>query len=392
MPFSSRLPSLRPNRLSQALQEMHTRGVAFLDLTDTNPTRVGLAYPSDLLQELASPSALAYDPEPRGLLRAREAVAADLARLGVQVDPDHLVLTASTSEAYGFLFKLLCDPGDDVLVPTPSYPLFEHLTALESVRAVPYALDASGGWSLDMTALEAAAGPRTRAVLIVSPNNPTGSMVRPSELTRLATFCASRGLAIVGDEVFADYRFPGTGATGAASVLAARDCLTFALGGLSKSIGLPQIKLAWMAIGGPASLVSEALARLDVITDAYLPVATPVQLALPSLLTRGAPVRAGIQARVEQNLAQLRTLCRELPACTLSEPAGGWSASLRVPATAAEEDLVVELLTRHAVRVMPGYFFDFPTEAWVVVSLLGRPEEFREGISRVACAISTGSG
>ena len=301
---------------------------------------------------------------------------------------DDLLLTASTSEAYGFLFKLLCDPGDEVLVPTPSYPLFEHLTMLEHVRAVPYRLDAAGAWSIDLAAIEREAGPRTRAVLVVSPNNPTGSMLDAGEISALSRFCAARDLALIGDEVFADYRFAsGDGARPVASVLSQGACLTFGLGGLSKSVGLPQVKLAWMAIRGPEPIKSDARARLDVIADTYLSVATPVQHALPQLFARGADVRRRIQSRVEQNLATLRAARDACPALGVSEPAGGWSAAIRVPATRPEEDLVIDLLERHAVRVLPGYFFDFPSEAWVIVSLLVPPETFDEGLRRLVRSV-----
>jgi alanine-synthesizing transaminase len=382
--FSRRLPDLARNRLAVALDRLAARGASFLDLTETNPTRAGLDYPADLLAPLGAPACLSYDPEPRGLLTARQAVAAHLERLGSEVSADDLLLTASTSEAYGFLFKLLCDPGDEVLVPTPSYPLFEHLTMLEDVRAVPYGLDAAGGWSIDLAAIERHTGSRTRAVLVVSPNNPTGSMLGAGEIDALSRFCASRDVTLIGDEVFADYRF-ATGRAGPpfASVLSQSRCLTFGLGGLSKSVGLPQIKLAWIAVRGPEPLRAEAQARLDVIADTYLSVGTPVQCALPDLFARGAEVRRRIQDRIERNLTALRAALARCPALGLSEPAGGWSAAIRVPATRPEEDLVVDLLERHAVRVLPGYFFDFRSEAWIVVSLLVRPGTFDEGLERL---------
>lgn len=386
--FSSRLPGLDRNRLAGALEGMATRGQPFIDLTETNPTRVGLAYPVDLLGELGSAVGLSYDPEPCGLSSARRAVAADLSRLGLDVPAEDVVLTASTSEAYGFLFRLLCDPGDEVVVPTPSYPLFEHLAMLDGVRAVPCALDPAGQWSVDLAAVDRVVGPRTRAILVVSPNNPTGSMLRADEVSALSAYCAARGLALVGDEVFADYRFAsGGGRPAFASVLGQSACLTFALGGLSKTIGLPQLKLAWIALGGPRPARLEARARLEVIADTYLSVATPVQRALPSLFARGSAVREQIQARVERNLERLRDAIGASAALGLSEPAGGWSAAIRVPAVRSEESLALDLLERHAVRVLPGYFFDFPSEAWVVVSLLVAPDAFDEGVHRLVRAM-----
>ena len=351
-----------------------------LDLTDTNPTRAGLSYPSDLLAPLADPAGLRYTPDPRGLPSARAAVSGELRRGGVAVPPERIVLTSSTSEAYGFLFKLLCDPDDEVLVPVPSYPLFEHLGALDAIRVVPYPLDAHGAWGLDVDALAARITPRTRAVLVVSPNNPTGSALTAGELPAVATLCATRGLALVGDEVFADYRFDGRSGP---SVLQQDRCLTFGLGGLSKSIGLPQLKLAWIGVSGPASLVDPALARLELIADTYLPVSTPVQLALPSLLVRGAVVRSAIQERVRANLSWLRTRLARTPACSLVEPAGGWSAVLRVPAIDGEDALVIGLLERHHVFVLPGTSTDFPCEAWLVLSLLVAPGVFSESVERI---------
>jgi aspartate/methionine/tyrosine aminotransferase len=416
--FSSRLPAaLTPNRLTRAVASLRARGESIFDLTETNPTRVGLSYPSGLLAPLASPAGLTYEPSAPGLAVARQAVALEYLRHGIDVDPDLIFLTASTSEAYGFLFKLLCDPGDEVLTPRPSYPLFDHLTALEGVRAVPYALDLHNGWSLDLVGLERAITPRTRAVLIVSPNNPTGTRLKAYELRALVEICARHGLAIVGDEVFADYplsgsasapalglpasavhmvpgsRVPGSDAAdagpvdpfAAVSVLSQDRVLTFGLGGLSKSVGLPQVKLGWIVLRGPDEAVRAAADRLDLIGDTYLSVSTPVQIATPSLLEHGAAARAAIQARVRANL---RAFERALgppgaSSCTLLPVEAGWAAVLRVPAIRSEEALVVGLLEQERVLVMPGYFYDFSTEAYLVVSLLPDPEMFMAGVSRM---------
>lgn len=387
--FSSRLPAdLAPNALADALARLRARGDALLDLTESNPTRAGLAAPAEMLAPLASPASAAYDPHPFGLPEAREAVAADYRRAGVDVTADRLVLTASTSEAYSFLFKLLCDPGDEVLVPVPSYPLFDYLTRLDAVVPRPYQLEYHGTWSIDHEALEAALTPRTRAILVVSPNNPTGSLLRRGDLARLSAVAAARGLALVGDEVFADYPLePGTDRC---RVLDQPDALTFTLGGLSKSVGLPQLKLGWIALGGPPGLCAQALARLEVIGDAYLSVSTPVQQAAGPLLAAGRAVREAIAARVRSNLEALRRAVSGSP-CSMLRAEGGWSAVLRVPATRPEEAIVLALLERDGVLVHPGYFFDFPREAYLVLSLLPTPAVFAEGVARLVARLSSGS-
>lgn len=396
--FSTRVPaSLTPNRLSARVSTLRAAGVPLLDLTESNPTRVGLAYPPSLLAPLSDPAGLRYEPSPRGLAVAREAIALDALRHGLDVDPSRIVLTASTSEAYGFLFKLLCNPDDEVLVPRPSYPLFEHLSALDAVRAVPYALDPHGHWAIDVPSIERAITPRTRAVLVVSPNNPTGSRLTSQERDTLAALCDRHALALVGDEVFAEYTLRGaagglgggggSGGGGAGgghvSVLSQDRVLTFALGGLSKSIGLPQAKLGWMLAGGPSAVVDAALDRLDLIADTYLSVSTPVQLATPLLLERGKDIRAAIQARIEANLRVLERAVARAPGCTLLHPDAGWTAVLRVPATRSEEDLVLDLLERDRVLIMPGYFYDFSGEAYLIVSLLPDPVVFDDAITRV---------
>jgi alanine-synthesizing transaminase len=385
--FSTRTPSdLAPNRLASAELAVRARGVRVLDLTETNPTRVGLAYPDRMLAPLAAPEGLDYDPHPFGVPAARETIAAAIGTSGSPVDPSRVVLTASTSEAYAFLFKLLCDPGDEVLVPAPSYPLFEHLTRLELVAVRPYPLDAHGTWSIDSHAVESAVTPRTRAVLVVSPNNPTGSMITRGELAALARLCASRELALIGDEVFCDYLIDPR--ADRARVLDQDEALTFSLGGLSKSAGLPQMKLGWIVAGGPPALVDAALARLEIVCDTFLSVATPVQRAAGPLLAAGRAIRAQILDRVKANLRDLQALAGRHPACSVLRVEGGWSAVVRVPATRSEESLVLDLLERDHVLIHPGYFFDFPHEAFVVVSLLPSPAEFGEGAARLLARAS----
>jgi alanine-synthesizing transaminase len=387
MMFSTRVPTdLAPNRLTTAELSIRARGIRLIDLTETNPTRVGLAYPDDVLAALAAPAGMSYDPHPFGLANARQTIAGEIGTGGRAVDPARVILTASTSEAYSFLFKLLCNPGDQVLVPVPSYPLFEHLTRLELVEVRPYPLEYHGAWSIDSPVVEAAITPRTRAVLVVSPNNPTGSVLTRGDLSSLAHVCASRHLALIGDEVFCDYLLEAR--PDRARVLDQDEALTFSLGGLSKSAGLPQLKLGWMVAGGPPSLVEAALARLEIICDAFLSVSTPVQQAAGALLAAGRQVRGLILERVQRNLRALRTLVLQQPSCSVHRVEGGWSAVIRVPATRTEERLVLDLLEQDHVLAHPGYFFDFPHEAFVVVSLLPEPGEFRDGVARLLARAS----
>ena len=411
--FSGRVPVLRANRVAGELARLRSEGRPLADLTASNPTRVELPYPPDLLAPLASPDALVHDPAPFGLSAAREAVAAHLAGRGVPVHPDRVVLTASTSEAYGLLFKLLCDPGDAVLVPQPSYPLFEHLTRLDGVAARPYRLEYHGRWQIDVDGLAAMVDARTRAVLLVSPNNPTGSFVRGDELAAVRAVAVRHGLAIVCDEVFEGYPMEevagrsgalvadgtpagrsaalvadGTPAGRSGSLVADTGALTFTLGGLSKSAGLPQLKLGWILVGGPDRLVAPARDRLELVCDTYLSVATPVQLAAGVLLERSRPVADAILRRVRANYAALRRLADRFPACRVLRTEGGWYAVVQVPAIRSEEALVVELLRHDGVHVHPGYFFDFPREAFLVLSLLPPPDVFVDAASRVLARAS----
>jgi hypothetical protein len=372
---------LRVNRISETLARL---GTPPFDLTVTNPTACGIPYPDGLLAALADPGALRYQPDPRGAPAARAAVAEEYRRHGVTLDPGRIVLTASTSEAYSFLFKLLCEPGEAVLTPLPSYPLFEHLARVEGVRARAYHLEPEAGWRLDLGEI-AAAGDDVRGVVVVHPNNPTGSLVPAADAADLARLCRRRGWALIADEVFLDYPLD---AGGGSSFAAASEALTFSLGGLSKSVGLPQLKLAWIAVGGPDDEVAAALARLEFIADTFLSVATPVQLALPELLRDGAAVRAAIAARCRSNLSRLRTAARACPAVSVPPVDGGWSAVLRFPAVVGEEELVLTLLAEDGVAVQPGFFFDFARDGYLVVSLLPAEGVFDGGIARVLARIS----
>ena len=379
--LSRRLPPHADlNALTRALASRRAEGRPVVDLTESNPTRAGFSYPPDLLAPLASARALRYEPQAFGLECAREAVAADHARRGVTIDPARVVLTASTSEAYTWLFKLLCDPGDTVLVPSPSYPLFEHLTRLEAIRTVPFHLEYHGRWEIDFESMDAAP-PGTRAIIIVSPNNPTGSFVSPRELERLFALCRDRGWVLIADEVFADY--PLDTDAPVTDIAARADVQCFTLGGLSKSAGLPQLKLGWIVAGGPHAASAAALAGLELIADSFLSVSTPVQVAAGALLERGAAIRAQIHQRVQTNLSAFRGIATSFPACDVLKTEGGWSAVVRVPATRTEEQLVVGLLDREGILVHPGYFFDFPREAFVVVSLLPPPPVFSDAAARL---------
>lgn len=381
--FSTRTRfDLTQNRLASALLAKRKAGTRLFDLTESNPTRAGIAYPEDLLAPLANEAARRYEPSPQGLLRARQAVAADYARRGFAVAPDRLVLTASTSEAYAFLFKLLADPGDEVLVPRPGYPLFDYLAGLETVRTSSYPLVYDGDWHVDLAALRAAVTERTRAVVVVNPGNPTGSYLKRTELEAVGALCAERNLALVSDEVFADFAVADDPRR-VTSVAEDGSALAFSLGGLSKSCGLPQLKLAWIAVSGPKVLRQEALARLEVVADTFLSVGTPVQVAAPALLARVRELQKPIRTRIDHNREALP--CAVGPGCpaTVLASEGGWYAILQVPATLAEEDRTLRLLERHDVVVHPGYFFDFPREAYLVLSLLPPPEEFDEGVRRL---------
>ena len=390
--FSSRVQHGAPrNRLSMALERRRAAGLPVVDLTLSNPTAAGFRYSEQLLDALSDVRGLRYDPRPFGLDSARRAVADEIGRYGVSVSPQQIVLTASTSEAYSLLFKLLCDPGDAVLVPRPSYPLVEHLTGLDGVRLEHYSLDFHGRWTIDVDRLRekltAPAHGRVRAIVVVSPNNPTGSVVDDEQLHALTAVARAHDVAVIADEVFADYMLSGSAPT---SVLRQDTALTFALGGLSKSAGLPQLKLGWIAVGGPSEQVEAAIERLETICDAYLSVSTPVQLAASSLLTEGAPVRAQIQRRIRENYDCLERTVREHPSCTLLPAEAGWYAVVQVPAIRPEEAIVIDLFEHTGILVHPGYFFDFEREAFLVVSLLPEPDVFASAV-RTLCLEVGGS-
>jgi aspartate/methionine/tyrosine aminotransferase len=368
----------RTNRLEAAKAERLRDGHAALDLTRSNPTDVGLPRFERAVQALTQDAAHGYKPEPFGLRTAREAVSGWMALQGMTVTPERIVLTASTSEAYAYLFKLLCDPGDRVVVPAPSYPLLSQLAQLEGVELGAYTLHYDGEWHLPIEGMRAAVDARTRALVCVNPNNPTGSYLKRTELAGMA----SLGLPIISDEVFAPYPLVADPAR-AASVIECESTLVFSLHGLSKLAGLPQLKLAWLCIGGPEARVAEACARLELIADAFLSPGTPVQLALPEILATHHPFTHAIARRVERNLAWLREQVRETPADVLRVE-GGWYAVVRLPATRDDEGWALHLLEHANVLVQPGYFYDFePGPAYLVLSLIGPEGEFETGVTRL---------
>ena len=376
--FSSRFHwDLAPNRLSLLLAEKRRAAIELLDLTESNPTRAGFSYPPEIVGALADPRARTYDPQPAGLLSAREAVCRYYDSAGVAVEPDRVLLTASTSEAYAYLFKLLTDPGDEVLVPRPSYPLFEFLATMESLRVVQYPLVYHGGWSMDCDALAAGITRRTRAIVLVNPNNPTGSFVKRDELQ----FLESLGLPLVCDEVFADYAF-ALDERRVRTLAGGTGVLSFAMSGLSKIAGLPQMKLGWIVVAGPTAARAEAMQKLELIADTYLSVSTPVQHAAPRLMELSRAVHSRIAARTRENLEWLRCAIGAESPCRVLAVEGGWCATLEIPRIRREEDCALELLARRNVLVQPGFFYDFESDGHLVLSLLTDPAQFREGCRR----------
>lgn len=374
------------NRYTGALARRRSAGLEVLDLTASNPTTIGLTLRDhELLPALTRREALTYEPVAKGLMPAREAVAAYYAEKGSEIDPEDIVLTTSTSEAYSFVFRLLCDPRDYVLVPEPSYPLFDFLADLNDVRLMPYELVYDHGWQMDFPSLSAAIHKvkamdgRCRALLVVHPNNPTGSYAKRSEIDELYRLCAANELAILADEVFLDYSLD---AERPATFSACPQALTFTLSGLSKVAALPQMKVAWLAIGGPPRIKQEALARLELIADTYLSISAPLQWALPEMLAERKYIQPQLMTRVRQNLGVLDAQITAQKTCTRLEVEGGWYAILRVPAVASDEDLAVSLLEKTGVLLQPGHFFNFARDGNLVASLITAHPDFEEGIQR----------
>jgi len=384
IPFSSRFHwDSQPNPLTELLGEKRRAKARVLDLTESNPTHAGFAYPDEeILRAISDPRALHYNPDPRGMLSAREAVSRYYAARGVDADPSRIILTASTSEAYTYLFKLLMNPGDEVLVPRPSYPLFEYLAAIESVVVRQYPLRYDGAWHIDFAALEAAAGPRTRAIAIVNPNNPTGSYMKKDEWSRLQQWAATRDLAILSDEVFSDFAFAPDAGRVATLAGETGGSLVFAMSGLSKIAGLPQMKLGWIVAAGRDH--ARAIEGLEWIADTFLSVATPVQLGLERLLAATESVRTQIRERTASNFRVAKEIFGSNSACQILSAEGGWNIVIHVPGTRSEEEWALGLLRDADVYVQPGFFYDFESEAYMVVSLLTEPAAFREGLERLS--------
>jgi aspartate/methionine/tyrosine aminotransferase len=357
-------------------------GEPIADLTASNPTRCGFAYDPQLLAALMNPDALDYDPQPRGLLRARQAVCDYYASHCVSLKPEQITLTTSTSEAYSFLFRLLCDAGSEILVPQPGYPLFDFLAVLDDVRIKPVPFVYDHGWQIDPESFRRAITPLTRAIVLVHPNNPTGHFTKPWEAKELAQICREFDLALIVDEVFLDYEFPGSFSGKPVSFAAGIEGVpVFVVSGLSKIAGLPQMKAAWIVAAGPEALAAQE--RLEVIADTFLSMNAPVQCALTAWLKGREAIQQQIRGRTAANLAELDRQLSRLPEVSRLEVEGGWYAILRIPALQPDERTVLALLER-GVWVHPGYFFGMPPSGWLVVSLLGPVAEFNRGVSALA--------
>lgn len=378
---------LEENAFTRALHRRRTSGKRIIDITVSNPTACGFQYDeAAILGALAAPAGLRYDPEPKGLLKARAAVAQYYHEKNseARVDPERLILTTGTSEAYSFLFRLLCEPGDEIVIAQPSYPLFEFLAAIHDAKLRPFRLVYDHGWQIDFAALTEATSPRTRAIVLVHPNNPTGHFVSRNEAEELQKLCLEREIALVIDEVFLDYKIPfaDTRQKQGSFAFDART-LTFVVSGLSKIAGLPQMKIGWIAAAGPDALVRDAIAHLEIIADTYLSLNAPVQHALPALLAQRGVMQPQIMRRIAENLRKLDENLERPKLVSRLEFEGGWCAVLRVPAVQPDEELAIRLLEEYSVLAHPGHFYDFPDDGYLVVSLLAPVEEFGEGIRAI---------
>jgi alanine-synthesizing transaminase len=382
--FASRTEwNVTTNRLTAALERHRAAGRELLDLTVSNPTACGIRYNTErILNSISNPGALHYQPDPRGLQSARAAIADYYRELNTAIAADDLIVSTSTSEGYSFCFRLLCGPGDEVLVPAPSYPLFQFLADIQDVKLVTYPLFYDHDWHIDLHTLAARITSRTRAILLVNPNNPTGSYVKAHEREQLNELCRKRELALISDEVFFDYLLSNQDRA-SLSFSSNQEALSFTLSGLSKISALPQMKVAWIAVSGPGEMKQTALSRLEIIADTYLSVNTPVQLAVPVLLEERRSVQPQLRERIETNLRELDSQLALQTACCRLGIEGGWYAILRVPVIGSDEDLAVALLEQRCVFVHPGHFYDFPSDGHVVVSLITPKQTFREGVYRL---------
>jgi len=384
-----------PNPLAVALAERRAQGLPIVDLTESNPTLAGFDYPREaILEALANSASLQYEPSPRGLLSAREAIAGYYAESGIRVDPESVILATGTSEAYSHAMRLLASPGDEILCPSPSYPLFDFLANINDVKLVHYPLVYDHGWRIDLERLHSILTDRSRAIVVVNPNNPTGSYLSGEELEALIELARSHDLALVVDEVFRDYAWAARSARGeksAGSTAEIDSCLTLTLNGLSKLAALPQMKLAWAVVSGPSDVVDEALWRLEVIADTFLSVSTPVQHAAAALLKHGENLRRQILERIRENLAFLDSALSRGAALDRLNAEGGWYAVLRLPNIRSDEEWAIELLQTDGVYVHPGHFFGFPRDGYLVISLLPEPQRFRLGVEKISRHVTQAS-
>jgi alanine-synthesizing transaminase len=383
--FASRTDwNLKPNRLAEALERHKSSGRRLLDLSASNPTECGFKYDAPaIMRSLCAPASLQYRPDPKGIKSARAAVSAYYAERGERIAVDDLILTASTSEAYSFVFRLLCNPGDELLIPTPGYPLFDFLADVNDVKLVRYPLFYDHGWHIDLHALEQAITLRTRGIIVVHPNNPTGHFTKPEEVTQLNQICSANKMAIIADEVFLDFSLGSAQKSFAAN----SGALTFTMSGISKISGLPQMKFAWLAVNGPEDIKREALARLEMIADTYLSLSAPIQLAAPTLLQQRKQFQQQLMARVRANLAELDAQLAGNQQVNRLVVEGGWYAVLRMPATRPDEELAIELLEKHDVYLHPGHYYDFSGDGYLVVSLITPEQDFHEGMGRILSAV-----
>jgi alanine-synthesizing transaminase len=370
--------NLETNRLSAALAKHRASGKQLFDLATSNPTECGFDYDgAAILKALSNPAGLGYAPDPKGMLSARQAVAAYYAERNEQVSAEDIVMTTSTSEAYSFVFRMMCNAGDELLIPSPSYPLFDYLAELSDVKLLRYPLVYDHWWQIDFHSLERAITPRTRGVIVVHPNNPTGHFAGATDVARLNEICTAREMVLIVDEVFLDFGLCGKQATSFATNVGA---LTLSMSGLSKICGLPQMKVAWLVASGPAGLKEQALARLEVVADTYLSMSAPLQAATPAFLRQRDAFQQQLMARVHENLSELDRQLAVKKTCSRLEVEGGWYAILRVPATRSDEDLTLEALAKKDVYVHPGHFYEFPGEGYLVLSLITPKRDFSEGV------------
>jgi alanine-synthesizing transaminase len=376
--------NLKPNRLAEALERHKSSGRKLLDLSASNPTECGFKYDAPaIMRSLCAPASLQYHPDPRGLKSARQAVSDYYAARGESVAIDDLLLTASTSEAYSFVFRLLCNPGDELLIPTPSYPLFDFLADINDIKLTRYGLFYDHGWHIDLHALKQSITPRTRGIILVHPNNPTGHFTKPEETAQLNEICSANGMTIIADEVFLDFSL----GTRQKSFVSNSAALTFTMSGISKVSGLPQMKFAWLAVSGPEEMKREALTRLEMIADTYLSLNAPIQLASPVLLQQRGSFQQQLMDRVRKNLAHLDIQLAKEKKVNRLKVEGGWYAVLRIPATRSDEEFAIDLLEKHDVYLHPGHFYDFSGDGYLVISLITPEQDFSEGLRRLLSAV-----